>query len=308
MKYLITGGAGFIGSNIAERLVKSGKSVRIFDNLTTGHLENIRTFKNKVELVKGDLQNPKDVEKAVRGVTHIFHQAALRSVERSVHNPQATNAVNVTGTLNLLQAAHKAKVKRLVYASSSSAYGDQKTFPQVETMRPMPLSPYAVAKLTAEMYCGVFARTYGFETVALRYFNVFGPRQHPESQYAAVIPKFMESIKNGTPLDVHWDGKQSRDFTYIDNVVDANLLAAHTPGIGGEYFNIACGDNHSLLDIIHALEKISGKKTIRRHHPKRAGDIRKTWADISKAKRLMKYRPKIGLQEGLRRTWEWFNA
>jgi len=307
MKYLVTGGAGFIGSNIAEALVKRGDSVRVFDNLSTGNKANLAAIWNRIEFVKGDLRKPADVAKAMRGIHIVFHEAALRSVPRSVDDPSSTNDVNITGTLNLLNAARKAKVKRLVYASSSSLYGDNRVYPQVETMRASPLSPYAVAKVTGEYYCVVFAKTFGLETVSLRYFNVFGPRQHPESQYAAVIPKFMESAKAGEPLDVHWDGKQSRDFTYIDNVVEANLLAAKKPGIGGEFFNIACGTSHSLLDIVQELEHLSGRKLVRRHHPMRAGDVRKTWADISKARRLMGYKPTIGLEEGLRRTWAWFN-
>jgi UDP-glucose 4-epimerase len=286
--------------------MKRGGSVRVFDNMSTGNKANLKAIGGRIEFVKGDLRRPQDLAKAVRGVDVIFHEAALRSVPRSVDDPSSTNDVNITGTLNLLNAARKANVKRLVYASSSSAYGDNKVYPQIETMRAAPLSPYAVAKVTAEYYCVVFAKTYGLETVSLRYFNVFGPRQHPESQYAAVIPKFMESAKLGKPLDVHWDGKQSRDFTYIDNVVEANLLAAHKPGIGGEFFNIACGTNNSLLDIIRELERLSGRKLLRRHHPMRAGDVRKTWADISKARRLMGYKPKIDFKEGLRRTWEWF--
>jgi nucleoside-diphosphate-sugar epimerase len=308
MNYLVTGGAGFIGSHIAEALIKRGDSVRVFDNMSTGNKANLQALGPRAKFMRGDLRRPRDVAKAVRGIDIIFHEAALRSVPRSVDDPSTTNDVNITGTLNLLNAARRAKVKRLVYASSSSLYGDNKTYPQVETMRAAPLSPYAVAKVTAEYYCVVFAKTYGLETVSLRYFNVFGPRQHPQSQYAAVIPKFMDCAKRGMALDVHWDGKQSRDFTYIGNVVEANLLAAKKPGIGGEFFNIACGASHSLLDIIRELEHLSGHALVRRHHPMRAGDVRKTWANISKARRLMGYKPKIDLREGLRRTWEWFNG
>jgi UDP-glucose 4-epimerase len=307
MKYLVTGGAGFIGSHIVEALIKRGDSVRVFDNLSVGNKSNLSSIWNDIEFVKGDLRKTADVAKAVRGIDVIFHQAALRSVPRSVDDPSSTNDVNITGSLNLLMAARQAKVKRLVYASSSSLYGDNKVYPQVETMRASPLSPYAVAKVTAEYYCAVYSKTFGFETVSLRYFNVFGPRQHPDSQYACVIPKFMESAKAGKPLDIHWDGKQSRDFTYIENVVNANLLAAAKPGIGGEFFNVACGTSYSLLDIVNGLERLSCRKLLRRHHPMRAGDVRKTWADISKAKRLIGYKPKIDFQEGLRRTWEWFN-
>ncbi len=306
MKCLVTGAAGFIGSNIAEALVKRGDQVRVLDNFSTGIKENLASFEKHIELVTGDIRNVDDVAKAVKGIDVIFHEGALRSVERSVDNPLATNDVNITGTLNLLMGARKAGVKRLVYASSSSVYGDNKKYPQSETFRPSPVSPYAVAKLTAEQYCVVFAKTFGLETVALRYFNVFGPRQHPESQYATVIPKFMQSAYRGEPLQVHWDGKQSRDFTYIENVIQANFIAAVKPGISGEVFNIARGENYSLLDIIRALEKIVGRKLQREHFPMRTGDVRKTYADIRKAKKLMGYSPRIGLAEGLAKTWEWF--
>lgn len=308
MKALVTGGAGFIGSHLVEALLKRGDRVRVFDNLSTGQKANLKLFERKADFFRGDLRNPKDLAHAVRGIDVIFHQAALRSVPRSVDDPLSTHEVNSTGTLLLLQAARKARVKRVVYASSSSLYGDNHVYPQTESMRAAPLSPYAVAKLTGEYYCRVFAQTFGVETVALRYFNVFGPRQMPESMYAAVIPKFMQSLQNSEPLDVHWDGKQSRDFTYIDNVVEANILAATKPGVSGEYFNIACGQNHSLLDIIRELELASGLKAKRRHHPMRAGDVRKTWADISKARRLLGYKPRVDLREGIRRTWDWFNG
>ncbi len=306
MKYLVTGGAGFIGSHIVEALVKRGDSVRVFDNLSTGSLENLQSVENRIEFMRGDLKEKVDIERAVAGIDVIFHQAALRSVPRSIDDPDATNRANVDSTLWVLMAAKNARVKRVVYASSSSVYGDQKTFPQVESMRCAPLSPYAVSKLAGELYCMVYARTFGLETVALRYFNVFGPRQQPESQYAAVIPKFMLSAKRGEPLEVHSDGKQSRDFTYIENVVQANLLAAEKSKAAGEFFNIANGKNNSLLDIITVLEKLSAKKLLRRHGPARAGDVRKTWANINKAKRLLGYKPVVGFEEGLKRTWEWF--
>lgn len=306
MRCLVTGGAGFIGSHLAEALVQRGDSVRVFDNLSTGRKENLAPVLNRVEFLQGDLRDPEELERAVAGVEVVFHQAALRSVPRSIDDPTSTHEANVTGTLRLLLAARRAAVKRLIYASSSSVYGDQKTFPQSEGLRPSPLSPYAVSKLAGELYARVFARTLGLETVALRYFNVFGPRQHPESQYAAVIPKFMQSAKTGQALEVHSDGKQSRDFTYIDNVVHANLLAAAKPKAAGEFFNIACGRSHSLLQIIAVLEKLAGRRLRREHGPARAGDVRKTWADIRKAKRLLGYKPKVGLEEGLQRTWDWY--
>ncbi len=307
MKALVTGGAGFIGSHIVEALLERGDSVRVFDNLSTGRPDTIQSFGSRIEFVQGDLREKRDLERAVSGVEHVFHEAALRSVPRSIDDPSATNEVNIDGTLALLLAARQARVKRVVYASSSSAYGDQKAFPQAETMRCSPLSPYAVSKLAGELYSVVFSRAFGLETVSLRYFNVFGPRQHPESQYAAVIPKFMQSARRGEPLEVHSDGKQSRDFTFVENVVQANLLAAEKPKAMGEFFNIANGKNYALLDIIAVLEKLVGRRLERQHGPARAGDVRKTWADIRKAKRLLGYKPTVGFEEGLRRTWEWFN-
>jgi UDP-glucose 4-epimerase len=306
MKCLVTGGAGFIGSNIAETLVKRGDTVRVFDNLSTGNKENLTGFLNDLEFVQGDLRSADDLARAVKGMDVVFHQAALRSVERSVHDPAASNDVNITGTLQLLMASRAAGVRRVVYASSSSTYGDNLKYPQVETMRTAPISPYAVSKLAGENYCITFAKTFGLETVSLRYFNVFGPRQHPESQYAAVIPKFMQSALEGTALEVHWDGKQSRDFTYIENVVQANLLAATAQEASGEMFNIASGDCISLLQMIQGLEKLVGHRLERRHKPQRAGDVRKTWADIKKAKKLLRYHPRVDFWEGLRRTWVWF--
>ena len=306
MKCLVTGGAGFIGSHIAEGIAKQGATVRIFDNLSTGSKSNFDHYKDRVDFCLGDLRNPKDLSAAFKGIDVVFHQAALRSVPRSVDDPTASNDVNTNGTLNVLMAARSAGVKRVVYASSSSVYGDGKIFPQVETLRTAPISPYAVSKLAGENYCRVFSITFGLETVALRYFNVFGPRQHPESQYAAVIPKFMESALKNNPLEVHWDGKQSRDFTYIDNVVQANLLAATAKGAAGEFFNIASGKSISLLYVIGVLEKIIGRKLERKHTPRRSGDVRKTWANISKARKILRFNPSIQFAEGLRYSWDWF--
>jgi len=307
-KYLVSGGAGFIGSHITEALVKRGDRVRVLDDLSTGLEENLALVRDKIEFQRGDLRNPEDVAKATIGIDCIFHEGALRSVPRSVEDPSSTNTVNVTGTLQLLLAARAAKVKRVVYASSSSVYGDIKKYPQTESMRGSPLSPYAVAKYAGELYCTMFAKTLGLETVSLRYFNVFGPRQHPDSPYAAVIPKLMKWAAEGTPLEIHWDGRQSRDFTYIENVVDANLLAAAVPGISGEVFNIACGKTNSLLQIIRELETFIGHPLKRHHSPQRPGDVRKTWADIHHARRKLRYVPRVDLHEGLRRTWQWFTA
>jgi len=306
MKCLVTGGAGFIGSHLVDALVQRGDSVRVLDNLVTGDRKNLAAAWERIEFISGDIREPRDIERALAGIEVVFHQAALRSVERSVHDPLSTHQTNATGTLLLLETARRAGLKRVVYASSSSAYGDARAFPQSETQRPSPLSPYAVSKLSGEMYCGVYARTFGLETVALRYFNVFGPRQQPESQYAAVIPQFMQAALAGTPLEVHGDGRQSRDFTYVENVVQANLRAASAPKAAGEFFNVACGRNQSLLAIIRELEKLSGKTLERRHAPRRAGDVRKTWADIRKARRLLGYAPTVDLKKGLHQTWDWF--
>jgi UDP-glucose 4-epimerase len=307
MKCLVTGGAGFIGSHIVEALVARGDDVRVFDNLSTGRRENLESFGSGVEFLQGDLREVQEVERAASGMEVIFHQAALRSVPRSLDDPIATNEVNITGTLNLLWAAKRAGVRRIVYASSSSVYGDQKKFPQSETLAVSPLSPYAVSKLAAENYCVVFSKTLGLETVSLRYFNVFGPRQPPESQYAAVVPRFIQSARSGQPLEVHSDGKQSRDFTYVANVVQANLLAAQVPRAAGLVFNVAGGRTFSLLDLIKVLERISGSPIERRHGPPRAGDVRKTCADLTKSKRVLGFKPHVGFEEGLRLTWDWFN-
>lgn len=305
--WLVTGGAGFIGSNITEELVRRGRTVRVFDNFSTGKKENIAPFLSKIELIKGDLREPEHLKKAMKGVTYVLHQAAFRSVPKSVDNPRAANDNNATGTLNALMAAKEAGVKRFVYAATSSAYGECRIFPQKETLPAMPISPYAVSKLAGEHYCHVFAKTYGLETVALRYFNVFGPRQNPESVYSAVIPRFMELVVQGKPLEIHWDGRQSRDFTFVSNVVDGNLRAALAPArVSGLTINVATGTNISLLDIVHELEKITGRKIERVFLPKRKGDIRKTYSDISRARRELGYKPLVRFPEGLKLTWEYF--
>jgi nucleoside-diphosphate-sugar epimerase len=304
--YLVTGGAGFIGSNIAEALVRRGHRVRVLDDFSTGRRENLADL--GVEVVEGDLRDAATVRRAVAGVDGVFHQAALRSVPRSVDDPLSSNEVNVTGSLVLLLACREARVRRLVYASSSSVYGDDPTLPKVETLPTQPISPYAVSKLAAEHYCQTFARLYGLETVSLRYFNVFGPRQNPESKYSAVIPRFLAQALAGEPLEVHGDGEQSRDFTYIDNVVQANVLAMTTPGVSGEVFNVACGTRHSLLAIADAIAGFLGRQLARNHVAARAGDVRHTQADIGKAERLLGYRPGVDFATGMRRTCEYFVA
>jgi UDP-glucose 4-epimerase len=303
--FLVTGGAGFIGSNVAEALLARGDRVRVLDDLSTGRRENLTAI-GDVDLVEGDLRDADAVRRAVGGVEGIFHQAALRSVPRSVDDPTSTNDVNVNGTLNLLMAAREAGVRRVVYASSSSAYGDDPALPKVETLPSNPISPYAVAKLAAEHYCRTFARLYGLETVSLRYFNVFGPRQNPESKYSAVIPRFLEQGLNRVPLEVHGDGEQSRDFTYIDNVVQGNLLAMDAPGVSGEVFNVACGTRHTLLAIAEAIGHFLGRPLERNHVASRPGDVRHTQADITKARRLLGFDPKVPFEEGMTRTCEYF--
>lgn len=316
-KYLVTGGAGFIGSNIVEELVSrmglpaKGADpkvdlVRVLDDFSTGSKENIKPFISRIELIEGDIRDKGALNKALRGIDYVIHQAALRSVAKSVEDPFATNEVNVFGTLNLLVAARESKVKRVVYASSSSAYGDVKTFPQKETDLPVPISPYGVSKLAAENYCITFAKTFGLETVSLRYFNVFGPRQNPESKYSAAIPAILAKMLKGERPIAEWDGKQSRDFTYVANVVQANLKACVVPGISGEVFNIACGTTTSILDIIKEANKILGLDLKPEYGPKRAGDVRKTYADISKMKNVLGVKKITAFKEGLKQTIGWF--
>jgi len=310
--YLVTGGAGFIGSNIVEALLEQDESVRVLDNFITGTKKNLEFVDNyklqttNYKLIEGDIRSKADLKKALKGVDYVLHQAALRSVPRSVDNPFLTNDINVNGTLNLLCEAKKAGVKRVVYASSSSVYGDIKHFPQKEDFNPQPVSPYGVSKLAGENYCKAFSEAFGLETVSLRYFNVFGPRQNPESKYSACIPAFLSRILNNKPPIIEWDGKQSRDFIYVSNVIEANLKAAVKKGISGEVFNIACGRTVSVQDIVNILNKILGKKLKLEYAPKRPGDVRKTYADITKMKKVLGLEPKVQLKEGLEKTTEWF--
>jgi UDP-glucose 4-epimerase len=311
--FVVTGGAGFIGSHVAGRLLRDhpAATVRVFDNFSTGAMGNLpfaASAGTRLEVVRGDVRDLAAVERVVRGAAVIFHQAAMRSVPRSVADPLGANENNVTGTLHVLEAAKRAGVRRVVYASSSSVYGDRPELPKREDQPPAPISPYAVSKAAGEQYAAVWTRLYGVETVGLRYFNVFGPRQDPASEYAAVIPRFILWALRGAPLEVHGDGRQSRDFTYIDNVVEANLLAARAPQASGEAFNVGCGDRVSLLDIIARLEKLLGRALERRHTPSRAGDVPHTLADVGKAGRLLGYAPAVTFDEGLRRTLDYFNT
>jgi UDP-glucose 4-epimerase len=308
---LVTGGAGFIGSHLVERLLADGARVRVLDNFSTGARTNLGFapgFRRQLEVIRGDVRSLPVLLRAARGAKVIYHQAAMRSVPRSVKDPLGANENNVTGTLHVFEAARRCKVPRVVYASSSSVYGDRPELPKREDQPPAPVSPYAVSKAAGEQYAAAWTRLYGVETVGLRYFNVFGPKQDPKSQYAAVIARFIQWGLRGQPLEVHGDGTQSRDFTYIDNVVEANVLAGKAPGAAGEVFNVGCGDRVSLLDIIARLEAQLGRTLERRHTPSRAGDVPHTLADVSKAKRLMGYSPLVGFDEGFRRTVEYFKS
>ena len=307
-KYLITGGAGFIGSNIVKKLLERGESVRAVDNLSTGRKENIKEFigNPNFEFIEGDLTNLDDAHKAVKGIDFVLHEAAVPSVPRSIEDPIKSNNSNITGTLNLLIAARDEGVKKLVYASSSSIYGDNPELPKREDFPIRPISPYALTKYAAERYCQIFWKIYKLPTVSLRYFNVFGPKQNPKSQYAAVIPNFISAfIKNEKPI-IYGSGEQSRDFTYVDNVVEANILAANCTEGNGEVFNIACGGETSLNQLVNFLKEITGKNISADYGEERAGDVLHSRADIEKAQKIIKYRPIVNFKEGLAKTFEWY--
>lgn len=306
-RVLVTGGAGFIGSNLVDALLADGSyTVRVLDSFATGRRENLTHCLSDIELVEGDLRDLETVEEAVDGVQLILHEAALPSVSRSVKAPVTTNAVNTEGTLKLLSAARRAGVRRLVFASSSSVYGDSLQLPKTEEMHPRPMSPYAVTKLAAENFCRVFSEIYGLETIALRYFNVFGPRQDPTSQYAGVIAKFISCALRNEPYTVYGDGTQSRDFSFIDNVVAANLLALRVPHVGGEAINIACGERIQLLDMVAALNSLTGRNIAVQHVEPRPGEIQHSQASIERAASVLGYRPVVGFSEGLARTLAWY--
>ncbi len=316
-KYLVTGGAGFIGSHIVERLLKEGNFVRVLDNFSSGKEFNLKFIRQGLppkgtvpafELLKGDIRNYKICLRACFGVDFVLHQAALRSVPRSLINPYEYNDVNINGTLNMLKAAHAQKVKRFVFASSSSIYGDTDKFPERETELSRLISPYALTKLCSEYYCRIYSKIYGLETVSLRYFNVFGPRQALDDQYAVVIPKFISCMLKGKQPPIFGNGKQSRDFTYVANVVEANILAATTPGIKYALFNIATGKDNTVLDLVALLNKIMNKKIKPLFLPIRPGDVFKTLADISQAREVLGYESKIGFEDGLRKTVDYFQG
>jgi nucleoside-diphosphate-sugar epimerase len=307
--FLITGGAGFIGSSIARVLVARGDRVRIIDNFFSGKRENLADIAGDVELIEADIRDEQALARAVAGVEVVFHEAAIPSVPRSLADPIASHDANATGTLKVLHAAKKAGVRRVVYAASSSAYGDTPTLPKVETMRPMPLSPYAVSKLAGEHYCSVFAGAYGLETVSLRYFNVFGPRQDPTSEYAAVIPRFITAALAGKGVTIYGDGTQSRDFCFIDNTVEANLAAASAPAaaVSGGVFNVACGEATTLNDVVKLVGRIVGHEVPITYTAGRVGDVKHSLADVTAARERLGYRGEISFAEGLKRSAAWYS-
>ena len=305
-KFLVTGGAGFIGSNICTKLISQGCFVRVIDNLLTGKKSNLAAISDKIEFIEADMGNPDAARAAMKGIDVVLHQGALPSVPRSVDDPALTHRHCVDATFTLLLAARDAKVKRFVYAASSSAYGDTPTLPKVETMPVNPLSPYAAAKLMGEYYCSVFYKVYGLQTISLRYFNVFGPHQDPTSQYAAAIPAFVTSILKDKPPIIYGDGEQSRDFTYIDNIVEANLLAARAKQTKGDVVNIACGEVVTVNEIIDTINRLLGKKIRPIYEPVRPGDVKHSLADITVAKKLLGFKPVVLFKEGLAKTIEWY--
>jgi nucleoside-diphosphate-sugar epimerase len=307
-KVLVTGGAGFIGSNLTEALLQRGHSVRVLDDFSTGKRENLIFDKAyaSLEIIEGDIRDFGVCHRAVEGMEYVFHQGALPSVQRSVEDPETSNAVNAGGTLNILLAARENGVKRVIYASSSSVYGDTPTLPKHEEMPSYPLSPYALQKYIGEQYCRLFSQLYGLETISLRYFNIFGPKQDPNSLYSAVIPKFIDALLQGRQPVIFGDGEQSRDFTYVENVVQANLLAMSAGHLSGEAINIACGERTSLNQLLNILKKILGSMLFPIYQEPRKGDVRHSLADIRKGKELIEYEPKIGIEAGLKKTVEFF--
>jgi nucleoside-diphosphate-sugar epimerase len=305
MRYLVTGGAGFIGSNTVDELIRCGHEVIVLDDLSTGNEDNLLGATGSIEFVLGTIADLSLMRNVCRGVDYVIHLAARTSVPKSVRDPIETNRVNVDGTLNVLVASRDARVKRVVFACSSSIYGETPTLPKSESMTPAPISPYGVSKLTGEMYGFAFQKVYGMEFASMRYFNVFGPRQSPNSPYSGVLSLFNSAIQKGAPVTIFGDGEQSRDFTYVSNVVEANLLACEADGAAGQSFNVGTSNRYTLNHTLDLLAKISGRSVEREYVPPRKGDIRDSQADISRAREILGYNPRIGFEEGLRRTWEW---
>jgi UDP-N-acetylglucosamine/UDP-N-acetyl-alpha-D-glucosaminouronate 4-epimerase len=308
MRYLITGGAGFIGSNIADELVRRGHQVVVLDDLSAGKESNLADVRSKIDLRIGSVTDLAAVQSACHGADYVIHLAARTSVPRSVENPIETNHVNIDGTLNVLVAARDAKVRRFVYAASSSAYGETPTLPKAEAMRPDPISPYGITKYVGELYAQVFGRVYGLENVCVRYFNVFGPRQDPTSQYSGVLSRFMLAVIEGRPPVVYGDGEQSRDFTFIENIVDETLRACEAKGASGMVFNGGTGARITLNQVLKLLEKITGKKMQAKYEPPHTGDIRDSQADAALARKVLGYEPQVPFEEGLQRTWQWYKS
>jgi dTDP-glucose 4,6-dehydratase len=306
--YLVTGGAGFIGSHTVDMLLSQGHRVRVLDDLSSGRLENLAQVKDRVEVLKGDIRDRALAEAAMQETEYVLHLAAWRSVPKSMNDPYGYTDVNVLGTVNLLEAAAKAKVKRFVCISSSSVYGDTDVMPLREDVPAKPISPYAASKLADELFCGLFSRAFGLETVSVRYFNVFGPRQSLENEYAVVVPKFIACLLRKESPPVYGDGTQSRDFTYVENVAAATIKASQTLGISGEVFNVALGEEHTVLDLLRELNAIMGTSLAPALKPPRAGDVKRTFADSSKAERLLKWKGHVRFSDGLRKTVEWFRA
>lgn len=306
-KILVTGGAGFIGSNLVKALLEDNNEVRVLDNFSTGKRENILPFLNRIELVEGDIRSYHTVMLSLKDIDYVFHQAALPSVPRSINDPITTNDVNIVGTLNLLQCSKDMNIKRFIFASSSSIYGDNPIIPKVETLEPKPKSPYALTKLTGEYYSSIFYKIYGLKTISLRYFNVFGENQDPMSQYSAFIPKVFSSVKNKNFITIFGDGNQTRDFTYVSNVVHANILSLKAPEEAfGEVFNVACGERISVNELVEYVSTITGYKIEKKYLPPRAGDVRDSMADIEKIKRIMKYDVLVRVKEGLKKSMEFY--
>ena len=304
--YVVTGGAGFIGSHIVEELLRRNETVKVIDNFSTGKRENVKPFEGAAEIIDADISQAKNLAQLLKGADYVVHQAAIPSVPKSIIDPVKSHEANVNGTLQLLVACREAGVKRVVYASSSSLYGDSPTLPKHEGMMPNPLSPYGAQKLFGETYCQVFTKSYGLETVSLRYFNVFGPRQDATSQYSGVLALFIPAVLEGRRPTIYGDGEQSRDFTYVKNVVEANLLACKAPGVAGQFFNIACGDRITVNSMLQDINKITGKDISPVYADARAGDIKHSQADITRAKERLSYEPRVSFEEGLRHTIEWY--